>query len=130
MTLSIPPLDPDLPGLCIAQRALPQPFLLEGARVRLAGRQTDAERPSFATKKVEQAYRQPAGAELGLAANLVLYPESPEETLWQGSYIRSTRRIQNPPDAHMATRVFCRASRIRVGFRPDYACIRGSLKIP
>ncbi len=76
MKLSIPPLDPALPGLCIAQRALPEPFLLEGARVRLAGRQTrcggeallcDEEGRASFTVSLQ-------APNLGRAANLVLYP--------------------------------------------------------
>ena len=76
MTLSIPPLDPALPGLCIAQRALPEPFLLEGARVRLAGRQTrcggeallcDEEGRASFTVSLQ-------APNLGRAANLILYP--------------------------------------------------------
>ena len=76
MTLSIPPLDPALPGLCIAQPALAEPFLLEGARVRLAGRQTrcggeallcDEEGRASFTVSLQ-------APNLGLAANLVLYP--------------------------------------------------------
>ncbi|GEM_PF-562992 len=76
LTLSIPSLDPALPGLCIAQPALAEPFLLEGERVRFIGSQT---------RSGGQALFRDAGGSAGMtagirpdtlghAANLVLYP--------------------------------------------------------
>ena len=76
MTLSIPPLDPALPGLCIAQRALPEPFLLEGGRVRLAGRQTRCGGEALlCDEKGQVSFTLSLQApNVGRAANLVLYP--------------------------------------------------------
>jgi len=76
MKLSIPPLDPALPGLCIAQHALPKPFLLEGARIRLAGRQTRCGGEALLCDEEGQASFTVSlqAPNLGRAANLVLYP--------------------------------------------------------
>ena len=76
MTLLIPPLDPALPGLCISQPALAKPFLLEGARVRLLGRQTSPGGEALLCDEHGQAsftVRLQA-RDHGRAANLVLYP--------------------------------------------------------
>ena len=76
LTLSIPPLDPALPGLCIAQPALAEPFLLEGERVRFVGSQTRSGgqalfRDAGGSAGMTAGIRPDA---LGHAANLVLYP--------------------------------------------------------
>ena len=69
-------MDPALPGLCIAQPALAEPFLLEGARVRFVGRQTSSGGEALLCDKHGQAsftVRLQA-RDLGRAANLALYP--------------------------------------------------------
>ena len=74
--MSIPPLNPALPGLCIAQPALAEPFLLEGERVRFVGSQTRSGgqalfRDTGGSAGMTAGIRPDA---LGHAANLVLYP--------------------------------------------------------
>lgn len=76
MTSTIPPVDPALQGLSIAQPARAEPFLVDGERVRFAGHQTRGGgqvlfRDVSGSAGITAAIRPEA---LGHAANLVLYP--------------------------------------------------------
>ncbi len=73
---TIPPVDPALPGLSIAQAARAEPFIVEGDRVRFTGHQTrTGGQVLFRSTSGSAGATAAVRAEgLGHAANLVLYP--------------------------------------------------------